>query len=67
MTDAVSLTCEQHEDRFECADCLMHYAESTGEYGIIIHDGGSSFVTIQYCPWCGQQLSDAEPRRRIEV
>jgi hypothetical protein len=25
-------------------------------YGIIINDGGSSFVTIAFCPWCASPL-----------
>ena len=25
-------------------------------YGLIIHDGGTSAVTIQFCPWCGSKL-----------
>ena len=27
------------------------------DYGIIIHDGGSSFITIKFCPWCGKKLT----------
>ena len=26
-------------------------------YGLIIHDGGESFILIQFCPWCGKKLS----------
>ena len=25
-------------------------------FGIPIHDGGSSFIRINYCPWCGKKL-----------
>ncbi|GAA4426681.1 hypothetical protein GCM10023188_09060 [Pontibacter saemangeumensis] len=28
-----------------------------GLYGIPIHDGGSSMIVINYCPWCGSKLS----------
>lgn len=28
-----------------------------GFYGIPIHDGGTSMVVINYCPWCGTRLS----------
>ena len=27
------------------------------EYGLIIHDSGGSVVIINYCPWCGSELS----------
>ena len=26
------------------------------EYGVPIRDGGSSFLEIEYCPWCGCRL-----------
>lgn len=53
MAGAVNSCCEQHPDRFGCPDALIHYSPASGDYGIIIHDGGSSFVTIEFCPWCG--------------
>jgi len=56
MVEAVNFTCTDHKGRFDCPDCLIHYAQKTREYGIIIHDGGASFLTIQFCPWCGQKL-----------
>ena len=27
-----------------------------GTYGIPIHDGGSSIIKINYCPWCRNKL-----------
>ena len=55
--EAVTSMCNDHKNRFDCPDCLIHYAEKSGEYGIIIHDGGTSFAVIQFCPWCGKRLS----------
>lgn len=26
------------------------------EYGVPICDGGSSFLEMQFCPWCGKKL-----------
>jgi hypothetical protein len=49
-------TCSVHSDRSECPDALIAFTPG-GEYGIMIHDGGSSFVEISYCPWCGSELS----------
>ena len=34
------------------ADSLIGYFRSTGDYGIRIHDGGSSMIVIDFCPWC---------------
>jgi hypothetical protein len=50
--------CDRHPDRFDCPDCLVAKSEISGAYGLIIHDGGSSFVQIDFCPWCGTKLPD---------
>lgn len=42
-------------DRWECPDCLIHITR-LGEYGIIVHDGGTSFCLISFCPWCGADI-----------
>lgn len=52
--------CDQHPDRFDCADALIHYVEEAGIYGLIVHDGGSSYVRIAYCPWCGSPLGPSD-------
>jgi hypothetical protein len=53
-------TCDRHPDRFDCPDCLVSYSTG-GEYGLIIHDGGSSTIRIAFCPWCGAKLLDHRP------
>lgn len=56
-----------HPDPFDCADHIVFYDVKARTYGIIIHDGGSSFVTIAYCPWCGTKLhvdDESEPGMR---
>jgi hypothetical protein len=67
MREMTNTHCKQHPDRFDCPDALIHFAESTGEHGIIIHDGGSSFVTILFCPWCGKKLKTKMAARKIEL
>jgi hypothetical protein len=52
----VNYRCPDHPDPFECPDNLVHYSKQTQRYGLIIHDGGNSFVTIGFCPWCGARL-----------
>jgi hypothetical protein len=32
------------------------YVPKFREYGIPVSDGGSSFVTLWFCPWCGARL-----------
>lgn len=54
-----SLECEVHESEFDCADVLVTTLPSHGP-GIIVHDGGSSVILIQYCPWCGTHLQRPE-------
>lgn len=31
-----------------------------GTFGIPIHDGGSSVVKINFCPWCGENIKKNE-------
>ena len=56
MTSQVNHHCDLHPDPFDCPDNLIHYSEYHGTYDLIIHDGGSSVITINFCPWCGIAL-----------
>ena len=47
---------EANKNIFDDPDVLLVYVEKFDEYGIIIHDGGSSYILIDYCPWCGKKL-----------
>ena len=55
MDDDLAQTCDIHESRYDCPDALIQFVE--GRYGLIVHDGGSSFIEISFCPWCGSRLS----------
>jgi hypothetical protein len=57
MKEHIESKCEQHEDRFDCPDAIIHFSKTHKTYGIIIHDGGSSYIKIDFCPWCGKKLS----------
>jgi len=59
MTRALSFACDQHESPFECADQLLCFNPMFEEYGLIVHDGGASYVCIAHCPWCGTKLPDS--------
>ena len=54
--------CDVHTSPFDCPDRLIFHRESTGEFGILIHDGGQSYVRINYCPWCGRKLPGGDER-----
>ena len=57
MQSNVKNQCAGHQDRFDCPDCLIDYRPKTDEYGLIVHDGGSSMIAIRFCPWCGADLA----------
>jgi len=38
------------------------YISKFNEYGIPVLDGGSSYITLEFCPWCGTKLP---PSKRI--
>jgi hypothetical protein len=63
MALAVTTECEHHPDRFECPDALLQYSERFCEYGLIIHDGGTSSCAIDFCPWCGARLPESQRDR----
>lgn len=56
-------TCDQHPDRWDCPDALIGHWPKSNEYGLIVHDGGSSMITITFCPWCGTNLAPSASDR----
>lgn len=46
-----------------CAGVLVVRIDMFREYGMVVHDGGSSFVPIAHCPWCGSKLPRSERDR----
>jgi len=36
--------------------CAIEFWPRYNEYGIRMLDGGTSIITIAYCPWCGKRL-----------
>jgi hypothetical protein len=57
MQSAVTHQCDKHPSVFDCPDALIYYSSPFDKYGLIVHDGGSSYITISYCPWCGASLT----------
>jgi hypothetical protein len=35
------------------------YIPKFREYGVKVLDGGTSFLEINYCPWCGNKLPES--------
>jgi hypothetical protein len=60
MAHRVNWHCDQHVDPFDCPDALVRFSAQFQEYGLIIHDGGASVITINFCPWCGQRLPESQ-------
>jgi hypothetical protein len=57
MQSNVEHRCGEHPNPFECPDNLISYSVKREEYGVIVHDGGSSQISIAFCPWCGARLA----------
>ena len=59
MTAAATHECDQHDSPFDCADALVVYNDALREHGLVIHDGGASYLLIRHCPWCGAALPES--------
>ncbi|MFF7332600.1 DUF6980 family protein [Streptomyces sp. NPDC008150] len=59
MTSHANMRCDLHDDPHACPDALIVFDAGSGEYGLIIHDGGTSSITVDFCPWCGQSLGSS--------
>ncbi len=57
MSYAVNFQCPDHPNPFDCPDHIVYYSEQNREYGLIVYDGGGSYIMIEFCPWCGKRLS----------
>lgn len=55
-----TLDCDIHTDKYDCPDVLIHYSEKFDEYGLIVHDGGTASIHMNYCPFCGFKLPESK-------
>lgn len=60
MDAALDYACDNHADPFECGDYALVYHPLFHEYGLVIRDGGMSYLLIDFCPFCAVKL----PERR---
>jgi hypothetical protein len=67
MTGQLDFECDQHENPWECSDAVV--CQTSEGYGLPIHDGGTSYIQIQFCPWCGASLREGAPsaQRKLEL
>lgn len=63
MRRQLDWSCRVHVDPFDCGDALVWFMPKYDEFGLIIHDGGSSVSVIAFCPWCGVQLPESRRDR----
>jgi hypothetical protein len=66
MEAELARSCQQCPSREECPDVLIKYIPKFNEYGLIVHDGGTAMVRIDFCPWCGTKLPDSQRDRWFE-
>jgi len=59
----VTEKCGQNADAWECPDITLVFNKKSGAFGIPVRDGGSSYIQIGFCPWCGVQLKASSRRR----
>ena len=52
MNLAIKFDCDIHQSKYDFPEF--------DEYGILIKDGGTSYSTISYCPWCGTKLPNSK-------
>jgi hypothetical protein len=66
MRSQINPSCAQHASPSDCPDAFVSYSPKFNEYGLIVHDGGTSSVTISFCPWCGSTLPQSLRERWFE-
>jgi hypothetical protein len=66
MAQQLAFKCADHPNSFVCPDRLVSYSERFDEYGLIVHDDGSSSINILFCPWCGAKLPASKRDRWFE-
>lgn len=50
----------ENKEEFYDTNKFIYFNEKFDEFGFIIHDGGQSYVGINYCPWSGDKLPSSK-------
>lgn len=51
--------CSEMQRAAQDSDIPVIYIPKFREFGICILDGGSSYLELKYCPWCGQEFPES--------
>lgn len=65
LEDALEFTCKTHAGPYECPDVVI--VRTQRGLGLPIHDGGTSFIEITYCPFCGSLALTTEYKHKNQV
>jgi ssDNA-binding Zn-finger/Zn-ribbon topoisomerase 1 len=65
MASQMNWKCAHHAEASDCPAALIGRFGNRS-YGLLMHDGGTSFIGMNFCPWCGKALSLA-PRASAET
>ena len=49
--------------KYNNSDTGIVYVEKFDEYGVKICDGATSYVVIEFCPWCGKKLPNSKKEK----
>ncbi|WP_181308400.1 hypothetical protein [Rufibacter sp. XAAS-G3-1] len=55
MASQFNKKCEIHDSIYDCPDVILDRNEQGSQFRILIHDGGTSGISIKFCPWCGKK------------
>ncbi|WP_419964797.1 DUF6980 family protein [Pelomonas caseinilytica] len=58
MSKSIHCCADMHE-ALATENSALRFVPKFREYGIAVVDGGSSFIEIHYCPWCGKRLPES--------
>ena len=47
------------EENMNDSEVPISYIPKVRQFGIDVLDGGTSFIEIKYCPWCGSKLPNS--------
>ena len=56
MSEKINHCCSEFDYFIKNGEVALCYNDTYREYGINVLDGGSSFIQIKYCPWCGNKF-----------
>lgn len=59
-------TCPLSQGLINGEDDIVIYIARDRTYGIPIHDGGSSYIRIHFCPWCGEKFPPSLRDTRLD-